>query len=117
MAGRLHLATNVGSEYEGKTAPPLPGVFIDLINTASNLIPPVFARPGYNVWPLTGNIPQTQALAEFLVNVGGAMAGLDPAQSDAQLVWQHFPPCYASLMTAQYGNDLAAFPFATCKDA
>jgi hypothetical protein len=92
--------------------PPLPPEFTDLIATAGTLIPASYMRPANGVFGLPGNIPEEGKISTLLEGMGmkvSATGGL------AQLIWQHFPPCYAALMNAQYGSVLAPFAFAAYK--
>ncbi len=98
-----------------QNGPPLPVEMTDLIDTVGTLIPSSYMRPANGVFALPGNIPQESEIASLLSGMG--MMTLAPAGGLAQLIWQHFPPCYAALMNTQYGGVLAPFAFAAYKPA
>ncbi|HXC54278.1 MAG TPA: hypothetical protein VNU97_03200 [Rhizomicrobium sp.] len=123
-SGLAWAAKNLWSAYQWPPEPPpakpaaapsLPLPMIALIDTLGKLIPPVYERPAGGILPLKGNIPAPATIAALLASMGGGMAKMHPDSGIAQLVWQHFPPCYAELMTAQYGDQLAPFRFAAYK--
>lgn len=104
----------VGSntDYSGQPAPPLPSAMVDAISLLGPDIPTVYARPGNGVFGLAGAIPSPQVIAMLLQSMGGSLGSQSAVGGLAQLVWQHFPPCYRNLMLAQYGSQLAPFKFA-----
>jgi hypothetical protein len=68
---------------------------------------PGYSRPPDNLQPLNGSLPTPEAIQNFLANSGSKMHW----QSwEAQLLWQHFPPCYYSQMKAQVSG-LADYPY------
>ncbi|HEY4942675.1 MAG TPA: hypothetical protein VII56_14695 [Rhizomicrobium sp.] len=99
----------------GEPGPPLPIEMVALIDTLGRLIPSVYVRPANGLLPLAGNIPSAYEIAALLAAMGGGMAKQDSTSGLAQLIWQHFPPCYSKLMAAQYGAQLAPFDFKSYK--
>lgn len=98
-----------GTSIAGKPGPALPTILTDLIDSIGLLIPSSYQRPSIGVKPLNGSILQPQALEVFLQGMGGKWATTDPTGSDAQLAWQHFPPCYFKEMAQQYASSLALY--------
>jgi hypothetical protein len=98
-----------GKNLGGKAGPPLPAVISDLIFDVAGDIPKTYRRPSIGLKPLGGSIPLTQALELFLQGMGGKWATTEPTTPDAQLAWQHFPPCYFAQMKQQYASDLALY--------
>ncbi len=86
--------TYTDSVTTGKGAP-CPGKLVNLVNLLAPQVPN-YARPSNNQYGFTASyLGDTTAMNKFLANVFPSKEKqINPTSWLAQLIWQHFPPCY-----------------------
>ncbi len=110
---RENLWENYTFRDSDQTGPPLPSPIFEAIKYLKGFIPRKFSRPEKEtLCELTGFLPTQQTMREFLDGMG---LGLDWYGSIAQLLWQHFPPCYRDLLWSQYKEKIVYFDYKSFK--
>ncbi len=94
---------------EHTPGPTLPGEIRVAIGTVGFAVPKVFSRPNKGgMIELEGSLPDVFVIKEFLETTNSKA---DPTGSKAQLMWQHFPPCYHELMWEQQSDNLVYYNY------
>lgn len=107
VMGIENLWSNYNTDKKTCTQAPCPQNLIEIINNLSESLPS-YMRPKNNTIELTANyLCNGPCMQDFLKEVN--MGAIDPKSWIAQLVWQHFPPCYYKCIN-QNVNNLASYP-------
>lgn len=95
--------------YTGGNGVPCPGFLKDAVFLLLPLLPKNYTRPSANLRSFKADyLGNPEDMQSFLDSVGSGTLKTD--SWEAQLLWQHFPPCYYQNIAKSYASDLAEYP-------